>query len=153
MESYAVSEQKLDALRWQNPTMFIMAISHLMDVGIRHLTDEAIEATCAQIMQEDDKGKFMTNDFQCDLIRMAGRIAKIDHVHLLVYITRNTFYDVGDGKLSYDRMDELLRECVDYIVSNAFDETANVLIENCCFDEADFYALGIENMLSEECDE
>ena len=62
-------------------------------------------------------------------------------------ISRNTFYDVGDNKLCYDRMDELLRECVDYIASNAFDEPANVLIENCCFDESDFYALGIENMI------
>lgn len=151
--TYPESEQALDRLRWKNPTMFLMAISHLMDVGMRHLTEENIEHTCKQIMEEDDRLKFMTNDFQCDLIRMAGELAKFDHVHLLVYISRNTFYDVGDGKLSYDRQDELLRECVDYITSNAYGEPANVLIENCYFDEADFYALGIENMLSEECDE
>lgn len=151
--TYFESEQALNRLRWKNPDMFLMAISHLMDVGFRHLTEENIEHTCKQVMEEDDKYRFMTNEFQCYLIRLAGELAKFDHIHLLVYVSRNVRYDVGDNKLSYDRMDELLRECVDYIASNAFGETANVLIENCYFDEADFYALGIENLLSEECDE
>ena len=78
--TYAQSEACLDALRWQNPTMFLMAISHLMDVGIRHLTPEAIEEICNEIMQQDDAGYIMTNDFQCELVRMAGKIAKIDEL-------------------------------------------------------------------------
>lgn len=145
--TYAQSEACLDALRWQNPTMFLMAISHLIDVGIRHLTPEAIEETCNEIMQQDDAGYIMTNDFQCELVRMAGKIAKIDHIHLLVYISRNTFYDVGDGKLSYDRMDELLRYCVDYITSSTYREPYEELCENCYFCDDDFEALGIENMI------
>ena len=39
----------------------------------------------------------MTNNFKCDLIRIAGELAKIDHIHLLVYIQREVFYDVGDN--------------------------------------------------------
>ena len=39
----------------------------------------------------------MTNNFKCDLVRMAGELAKIDHIHLLVYIQREVAYDVGDN--------------------------------------------------------
>lgn len=151
--TYFESEQALNRLRWKNPGMFLMAISHLMDVGFRHLTEENIEHTCKQVMEEDDKYRFMTNDFQCALIRMAGELAKFDHIHLLVYVSRNVRYDVGDNKLSYDRMDELLRNCTDYIIANEFKDPVGALIDGCCFEQEDFEALDLENMLSEECDE
>ena len=81
--TYQESEAKLNHLRSKNMIMFQMAISHLMDVGIRHLTPEMIETTCASIMREDDRNHFMTNEFQCALIRLAGELALIDHIHLL----------------------------------------------------------------------
>ena len=74
-----------------------MAIPHLMDVGIRHLDEKNIERTCKAIQKEDDSRSFMTNDFKCDLVRMAGELAKIEHIHLLVYIQREVAYDVGDN--------------------------------------------------------
>lgn len=145
--TYAESERILDSIRWKNPTMFLMSITHLMDVGFRHLTCENVEHTCAEIMQQDDKHSFMTNEFQCELIRTAAELAKIDHVHLLVYITRSVAYDVGDGKLGYDRMDELLRYCVDHIIATTYREPYEELTENCCFDDSDFEALGIEHLI------
>ena len=30
-------------------------------------------------------------------VRMAGEIAKVEHIHLLVYIQREITYDVGEG--------------------------------------------------------
>ena len=96
--TYAESKKKLDEIRNRNHEMiFRMAISHLMDVGIRHLDNENIERTCEEIQKEDDSKSFMTNDFKCELIRVAGELAKIDHIHLLVYIQREVFYDVGDN--------------------------------------------------------
>jgi hypothetical protein len=77
--------------------MFRMAISHLMDVGIRNLNEENIERTCEEIQKEDDRKSFMTNNYKCDLVRMAGELAKIEHIHLLVYIQREVTYDVGDN--------------------------------------------------------
>lgn len=142
--TYQESEAKLDHLRSKNMIMFQMAISHLMDVGIRHLTPEMIETTCAAIMQEDDRNHFMTNEFQCALIRMAGELAMIDHIHLLTYISRNVVYDVGDGKLSYERLDELLRNCVERIAETTYDELRDEYTEYCCFTDSDFEALGME---------
>lgn len=151
--TYFESEQALNRLRCKNPPMFLMGISHLMDVGFRHLTEEIIEYTCKQVTDKDDEHPLMTKEFQCDLIRMAGELAKFDHIHLLVYVSRNVRYDVGDNKLSYDRMDELLRNCADYIIANEFKDPVGALIDGCCFEQKDFEALDLENMLSEECDE
>ena len=144
--TYQESEAKLNYLRSKNMTMFQMAVSHLMDVGIRHLTPESIETTCAAIMQEDDRNHFMSNKFQCALIRMAGDLAQINHIHLLVYISRNVVYDVGDSKLSYERLDELLRNCIERIAEITYDELRDEFTEYCGFTTDDFEALGMESM-------
>ena len=95
---YLESKKKLDEIRNRNhEVVFRMAISHLMDVGIRHLDEKNIKRTCEEIQREDDSRAFMTNDFKCELIKVAGELAKIDHIHLLVYIQREVFYDVGDN--------------------------------------------------------
>ena len=96
--TYNESKQKLDKIRCENEMMFRMAISHLMDVGMRHLTDEIVEQTCAEIKMQDDSKSFMTNEFQCELIRMANSLSKIDHIHLLVYIQREITYDVMESE-------------------------------------------------------
>ena len=45
--TYAESKKILDEIRNRNHEMiFRMAISHLMDVGIRHLDEETIERAC-----------------------------------------------------------------------------------------------------------
>ena len=71
-----------------------MAVSHLMDVGIRPLTDENVEYTCEKIMEQDDSKAFMTNEFQCEIVRTAAKIAKIDHTYVLSYIAKNIEYNI-----------------------------------------------------------
>ena len=101
--TYKESKRALDKIRSYDEMMFRMAISHLIDVGIRHLDEENIKRTCRAIQKEDDSKSFMTNNYKCDLIRMAGEIAKIEHIHLLVYIQREIVYDVGEN---YEEEDE-----------------------------------------------
>ena len=64
--TYAESEKIIRNIRSRHEIMFRMAVSHLMDVGIRNLTEEAVKATCEEIRNEDDSNSFMTNDFKCD---------------------------------------------------------------------------------------
>lgn len=118
MTSYEESRKKLAELRQVNEVMFRMAISHLLDCGYRNCTDEMIEATCAEIMQEDDSKKIMTNEFKCDLVRMTGELAKIDHIHLLVYISREMFYSVDDKHISYTRAISLLKSCISWVLAD-----------------------------------
>lgn len=93
--NYKEAAKKLDELRRSNEMIFRMAISHLMDVGIRHLTDENVEYTCTEIMKQDDSNSFMTNEFQCAIVRAAAKIAKIEHTLVLAYIAKNVKYDVS----------------------------------------------------------
>lgn len=112
---YIESEKIIKSIQSKDMIMFRMAISHLMDVGARHLTPEIIESTCAVIMKEDDSRSFMTNQFKCDLIRMAGELAKIDHIHLLTFISRHMYFDVGDNGFAFDHAIEIISKLIDYI--------------------------------------
>jgi hypothetical protein len=115
MNNYAESKNILDKIRSKDEIMFRMAISHLMDVGIRHLTEENIVETCKEIMQRDDDKAFMTNEYMCDLVVMAGELAKVPHTDLLVYIQREVEYDVFDGGTSYRKLKKVLVNCLNWI--------------------------------------
>jgi hypothetical protein len=92
--TYKETKNQLNEIRNRDEIIFRMAISHLMDVGIRHLTEENVAETCEAIMKEDDSWAFMSNAFQCKIVKTAGELAKLDHIHLLVYISREVEYDV-----------------------------------------------------------
>lgn len=47
--SYKESEKHINDIRQNDEMLFRLAVSHLMDVGIRHLTDENVDATCKGI--------------------------------------------------------------------------------------------------------
>lgn len=154
MNNYAESKQKLDTIRNRDEMLFRMAISHLMDVGIRHLTDENIAETCAEIMKEDDTHSFMTNEYKCTLVKTAGELAKIDHIHLLNYISKEVYYDVGDNKINYQRAIELLRGCLDYCGNNTYEVMYTLeMAKEMGFDENEIEELGYGYMLNEEEDE
>ena len=77
MSNYVETKKKIDAVRQKNEVMFRMAISHLMDVGIRHFTEDNVKETCENIMKQDDSHSFMTNKYKCDLVHMSYELAQI----------------------------------------------------------------------------
>ena len=88
-------EQNINKLRRDyGEITFRMAISHLMDVGIKNLTPELVNEAKDEIMKQDDRKMFVTNELLCDVVECAGELAKIDATYLLVYIGRNVEYDV-----------------------------------------------------------
>ena len=96
--NYQAAAKAIDRLRAdKGEVLFRMAVSHLIDVGLRHLTLENVASTYREIEKEDDSHSFMTNDFKKEIVRAAYELAQFDHIHLLVYIQRNVSYDVGDG--------------------------------------------------------
>ena len=149
---YIKSKKQLDALRRENEIMFRMAISPLMDVGIRHLTEENITATCESIMQEDDSKAIMSNEFKCELIRMAGDLANINHIHLLVYISREIYYDVGDNKVSYQRAIELVEDCMTWMSYEWSNSEAYRNFTEIGFSEDELIEFGYRDLLNEEDD-
>ena len=95
--TFKTTEQNINKLRRDyGEITFRMAISHLMDVGMKNLTPELVNEAKDEIMKQDDRKMFVTNELLCDVVECAGELAKIDATYLLVYIGRNVEYDV-DG--------------------------------------------------------
>ena len=95
--TFKTIEQNINNIRRDYGEMiFRMAISHLMDVGMRNLTPELVNEAKDEIMKKDDSKMFVTNEALCNVVECAGELAKIDATYLLVYIGRNVEYDV-DG--------------------------------------------------------
>ena len=95
--TFKTIEQNINNIRRDYGEMiFRMAISHLMDVGMRNLTPELVNEAKDEIMKKDDSKMFVTNELLCDVVECAGELAKINTTYLLVYIGRNVEYDV-DG--------------------------------------------------------
>lgn len=93
--TFKTTEQNINKLRRDyGEITFRMAISHLMDVGMRNLTPELVNEAKDEIMKQDDRKMFVTNELLCDVVECAGELAKIDAIDLLVYIGRNVEYDV-----------------------------------------------------------
>ena len=149
--TYTESKNILDGIKSSNEVMFRMAISHLMDCGIKHLTTENIERTCKEIIQEDDSKHFMTNEFKCNLVKMTGELSKIDHIHLLTYISREVYYHVDDNCLSYRRLFKLAKGCIEWVLADAHEtEFALQEIREMGFEDEDIECLGFGWMLETE---
>lgn len=145
---YEESKKKIEKIRDDyREHAFRAGISHLMDVGIRHLTKELVDATCEEIMQEDDTNHYMTNDFKCDILRVAYELAQIPHIDLLVYIQREVEYSVDEG-VSYKRVIELLKDCVLRIEMGCHSDAETLdALENMEFEEDEIKVLGFEYLL------
>ena len=95
--TFKTIEQNINSIRRNyGEITFRMAISHLMDVGMKNLTPELVNEAKDEIAKKDDSKAFVTNGLLCDVVECAGELAKIDATYLLVYIGRNVEYDV-DG--------------------------------------------------------
>lgn len=95
--TFKTIEQNINSIRRDyGEVIFRMAISHLMDVGMRNLTPELVNEAKDEIMKKDDSKMFITNKALCNVVECAGELAKINAIDLLVYIGRNVEYDV-DG--------------------------------------------------------
>lgn len=150
MSSYAKNKKKIEAIRNQVGDMaFRMAISHLMDVGLRHLTEENVEKTCKELMQQDDSKSLMSNAFQCSLVRTAYALAQIPHIDLLVYIQRKVVYDVDDDMPDYNRAIILLKACMSNIEqwNGCRNELTLGEFEDVGFDDEEIEAMGFGYVL------
>jgi len=56
---------------------FIMAVSHLLDVGYRSMTEESVKETRLKIKaKEENPRAFMTNDFMAFIVETAYKISQ-----------------------------------------------------------------------------
>ena len=149
--SYQDSKKILDNIRARHDeVMFRMAISYLMDVGIRNLDKDTCTNACKEIMAQDDSRAFMTNQFQCELIWLAHELAQVPHIDLLIYIQRYVDYDACDNYPSYGRTVSLLRSCVDWHVCDQLPEDALSDLYGIGFSDDEITFVGYGNLLEME---
>jgi len=87
--TYKEMAKELDALKRKNEFIFQTAFYTLMDNGKSVYTEEAIEETCNEIMKQDDSRAMMSNEYQCAIVRVAGKLAKYDSAVLAVYFGKH----------------------------------------------------------------
>ena len=81
--------------------LFRMGLTHLVDVGVRHLTDENVEESFSQIMAEGEANKadgavaIMTPAFKCEIVRCAAELAKFGIWELFAYIKNHLVVSNG----------------------------------------------------------
>ena len=81
--------------------LFRMALTHLVDVGHRNLTDENVGASIREIIaqakkdQADGKISVMTPEFQCDIVRCAAELTRFSIWDLFYYIKKHVTVSNG----------------------------------------------------------
>ena len=81
--------------------LFRMALTHLVDVGVRNLTDENVEETVKELLGKgaEDKANgvvsVMTPEFQCDIVRCAAELARFGIWDLFYYIKKHVVISNG----------------------------------------------------------
>jgi hypothetical protein len=149
--SFKESKKIIDDIRARKDEMvFRMAISHLLDVGIRHLDEESCKYTCQCIKQQDDSRAIMTNDFMCEIVWLAHDLSKVPHIDLLIYIQRYVDYDASDDYPSYGRAVSLLRSCVDWMTCDQLPEDALSDLYGVGFNNDEIVFVGFGNLLEME---
>ena len=75
--------------------LFRMALTHLVDVGVRNLTAENVEESVKDILAKGKEDKVngvvsvMTPEFQCDIVRCAAELARFNIWDLFYYIKKH----------------------------------------------------------------
>ena len=75
--------------------LFRMGLTHLVDIGVRHLTDDNVEENIKEILAAGEMDKangvitVMTPQFQCEIVRCAAELAKFSIWELFSYIKKH----------------------------------------------------------------
>jgi len=85
--------------------IFKMSLAYMVNVGIRHLTDENVKEAIKQITANDEAeraggvGFRITGEFQCEIVRCAAELSKFSVWDLFAYIKNHVF--IADKGGSY----------------------------------------------------
>ena len=77
-----------------------MGLSHLVDIGHRHLGEDEVAEGIAQILAQGEEDKasgkvsIMTPEFQCNILRCAAELSHFSIWTLFAYIKKHVHVDV-----------------------------------------------------------
>jgi len=88
--------------------LFRTGLSHLVDVGHRHLGNEDVAECITQIMAQGEKDKaegkiaLMTPEFQCNIVRCAAELAHFSIWTLFAYIKEHVVIGTENETKKHD---------------------------------------------------
>ena len=153
---YVKIKKMLDKIRNEaGEPLFRMAVTHAMDVGFKHLTPEAVAETCKEIMsREENPLAIMTNEYQCEILKVAGEIAKVSPVDIQVYINRELEFSAEEDYIQRNRLLTIVRNVLDYIYEDIQDNQGfhSVLYRHIGIDDDEIEVLGYGWIMKEDED-
>ena len=151
---YTTSKKNLDKIRNEaGEPLFRMAVTHAMDVGFKHLTPEAVAETCYEIRSREEKPlAIMTNEYQCEILKVAGEIAKVSPIDVQVYINRELEFGTEEDYIHRDRLLVMMRNALDYIYEDIQDVQCfySILVRYIGMDDDEIEELGFGWVMKEE---
>lgn len=97
--------------------IFRLAVSELLAKGY----DFFEKLTYDDIIEHTNGNSFRTKNYAITLETVAKHISRLDHIYLLVYISRNVVYAVDDNQLSYEEYKRIAEEACDVATRDAFE--------------------------------
>ena len=151
---YTESKKILDTIRNEaGEPLFRMAVTHAMDVGFKHLTPEAVAEACYEIRSREEKPlAIMTNEYQCEILKVAGEIAKVSPVDVQVYINREMEFGTEEDYIHRGRLFRIVQNSLDYIYEDIHDREyfCKVLDQMLGIDDEEIEELGFGWAMKEE---
>ena len=87
---------------------FRMGLTHIFDLGHRHMDDKAVEEGVKQIIAQakkegaDGKISIMTPEFQCDILRCAAELSQFSIWTLFAYVKEHVVVGAESEKKKHD---------------------------------------------------
>lgn len=142
VKSYKFAKHIFNLMRQQNDLAFRMAISELMSKGINFYQEVSYDE-----LYEAKGNALMTDAFAKDIMVFAKHLSRLDHIHLLVYVSRNVEWGSYDEEeLSYDRYKTIAENACMVATNAAFEYEGSAagidVLEEIGLDEEEMKVLG-----------
>lgn len=165
MNTYQESKNKIDEIRKEYASegdiVFRTALQYVVDYGRGlYKEDDWVEYQLEKIDKKHDDADaegtwlLMTRDFEKSIVNCAKELARIKSYYLLMYVQKEVWLGGPFGEPDYQRAIELLKNCLNCLISNAYEtETAYMDAQAIGFNDDEIEYLGFGCMLGIEEEE
>lgn len=145
MSNYDQSKKEIDTIRYKYSSagdiVFKIAICMLVHKGKSFFDNEKSYQDLV------DSAELEFNEL---VVKCANELAKINTIDLLVYIQKEVYLS-NDSVMSYQKMIQKLKDCIEWIIGDACDcDAAKILTEGIGFSASEIVSFGYGFVFEED---
>lgn len=145
MSNYDQSKKEIDTIRYQYSSagdiVFKIAICMLIHKGKSFFDNEKSYQDLV------DSAELEFNEL---VVKCANELSKINTIDLLVYIQKEVYLS-NDSVMSYQKMIQKLKDCIEWIIGDACDcDAAKILTEGIGFNASEIVSFGYGFVFEED---